>query len=250
MKCLFTSIFIFSICILSFARGPVSGEKEIYEWRIYTLTGNGAELDRFFSETLIPVYNRLGVSIGAFAPLKKEETELRYLLFVYPDLKAFSRVKKEIWKDSVFSREAQPFFDQTAPNPLYSNFESFLCEAFDKIPRMRRPDPARTLFEYRIYHSPNEEANQRKVKMFNVDEIDIFDKTGINSVCYGEILSGSRMPALIYLTWYLNEDTRNEAWEKFRNHKDWIRIKSLPEYSNTATNNKSVLLSPLPYSQF
>ncbi|KAA6306689.1 hypothetical protein EZS27_036103, partial [termite gut metagenome] len=84
---------------------------------------------------------------------------------------------------------------------------------------------------------------------FNVDEINIFDKVGVNSVCYGEILSGPRMPALMYLTWYKDEVARAQAWEKFGAHPEWVRIKSLPEYAYTATNNQSIFLSPLPYSQ-
>lgn len=88
--------------------------KEIYEWRIYTLNGSATALDTFFEEVLIPGY---------------------------------------------------------------SNFETYLCEAFDKIPHVCMPDKNRTMLELRIYHSPNEEANQRKVKMFNVDEIDVFDKS-------------------------------------------------------------------------
>jgi hypothetical protein len=225
-------------------------KKEIYEWRVYTLTKDSAALDDFFQTTLIPAYNRLGATIGAFKPFHAEDPASRYLLLVYPDFETFTKAKKEIWKDEVFTKAAQPFFDATAPNPLYTDFTTYLCEAFDKIPRMRQPDKDRTLFEFRRYHSPNEEANQRKIKMFNKDEIDIFDKTGINSVCYGEILAGSDMPAIIYLTWYKDVPAHDEAWEQFRNHDDWKRIKSYPEYAYTATVNKSVWLSPLSYSQF
>ena len=50
--------------------------------------------------------------------------------------------------------------------------------------------------------------------MFNKDEIDVFDKVGINSVCYGEVLAGPIMPAVMYLTWYKDEPTRNAAWDK------------------------------------
>jgi hypothetical protein len=86
--------------------------------------------------------------------------------------------------------------------------------------------------------------------MFNVEEIDLFDKVGINSVFYGEILSGTRLPGLIYLTWYKDEDTRNSAWRAFSSHPDWNVMRNRPEYKNTATNNISKLLSPMPYSQF
>ena len=226
-----------------------SAKKDIYEWRFYTLEGDGSSLDAFFQDILIPAYNRKGIKAGAFAPYKKEETERRLLLFIYPDIATYQSVKQNIWKDDTFRKAAQPFYDTTAPSPVYSNFESFLCEAFDKIPHFKMPDKERTLLELRTYHSPNEEANQRKVAMFNKDEIAIFDNVGINSVCYGEILAGSRMPALMYLTWYKDEPTRNAAWDKFRVHPDWQRIKGLPEYAYTATNNQSLYLSPLPYSQ-
>lgn len=225
-------------------------KKDLYEWRIYTLDGNNNTLDTFYQEVLIPAYNRKGIKVGAFTPYKKEGNgEQRYYLFVYPDIGTYYTVKKEIWNDTAFRKAAQPFYDTTAPNPAYSNFETFLCEAFDKVPQLCMPAKERTLFELRTYHSPNEEANRRKVDMFNKDEIAIFDKVGIHSVCYGEILAGSRMPALMYLTWYNDEMTRNEAWKQFVAHPDWLRIKGLPEYAYTATNNKSQFLSPLSYSQ-
>lgn len=227
----------------------VSAKKQIYEWRIYTLEGDGNELDTFFRDTLIPAYNRKNIKAGAFVPYKKEEKERRFLLFVYPDIATYYKVKREIWEDAQFRKAAQPFYDKTAPNPAYYNFESFLCEAFDKIPTLLMPDKSRTLFELRTYHSPNEEANRRKVVMFNKDEIDVFNKVDIHSVCYGEVLAGPIMPAILYLTWYKDETTRNAAWDKFRTHPDWLRIKNLPEYAYTATRNTSLLLSPMPYSQ-
>lgn len=226
-----------------------SAKKDIYEWRIYTPIGDGSSLDAFFQEILIPAYSRKKIKVGAFAPYKKEEKAQRLLLFVYPDIQTYQQVKREIWDDAAFRKAAQPFYDATAPDPAYSNFEGFLCEAFDKVPHLLTPGKERTLLELRTYHSPNEEANQRKVAMFNKDEIAVFDKVGIHSVCYGEILAGSRMPALMYLTWYKDEPTRGEAWKQFGSHPDWKRIKGLPEYAYTATNNTSLLLTPLAYSQ-
>jgi len=225
--------------------------REIYEWRIYTLTGNGAELDKFYKDILIPAYNRKSITVGAFKPLTTEAQEMRHIVFIYPDMDAYYKFKDGIWEDAAFTKSAQSFFETTAPKAanLFSNYETYLSESFIKIPKHRKPDSSRGLFELRIYWSPNEEANKRKVKMFNVDEIEIFDKVGINSVLYGDILAGPKMPALMYLTWYKNEETRTEAWSKFSQHPDWQRVRALPEYANTATNNQSMLLIPLPYSQ-
>ena len=227
--------------------------KEIYEWRIYTLTGDGAELDNFCKDVLIPAYNRKDIKVGAFKPyvLKEDEQDTRHIVFIYPDMATFHKVRAEIWEDDVFTTAGQSFFDASAPrrSQVYSNMETYLSEAFSKIPVHRTPDPNRTLFEIRIYWSGNEEANKRKVKMFNEGEIDVFDACEVNSVLYGDILAGPRMHALMYLTWYKDEETRTEAWNKFGAHPEWQRMSKLPEYANTATNNQSIFLSPMPYSQ-
>ncbi|GHT13998.1 hypothetical protein FACS189426_19710 [Bacteroidia bacterium] len=224
-------------------------KKEIYEWRIYTLKDSGADFDAFLAGTLVPAYNRLGVTVGAFSLFRKEEVEKRHILFIYKDISAYLHVKHAIWEDKVFRSAAQVFYDATAPKPAYSNYEAYLCEAFDKIPVHRNPDKDRTLLEIRIYRSPNEEANQRKMRMFNSAEIDLFDKVGINSVAYGEVFAGPRNPAIMYLTWYKDEPTRAAAWKRFSDSDEWKRISKLPEYAYTATDNTSTFLEPLPYSQ-
>lgn len=232
---------------------PDNAGRQIYEWRIYALTGDGAALDAYLAETLIPAYNRLGVRAGAFQPMQYagDEPRRRYLMFVYSSIGEYLKVKREIWNDTAYRAAAQPWFDASALKPAYSNFESHLCEAFSNMPRMRDPDKSRGMFELRIYRSPNEEANQRKISMFNDDvEIQIFDDSGINSVCYGETLAGSKMPSLIYLTWYENLEKRTAAWNKFRVDPRWNQLKKDPKYAHTATDNTSQFLLPLPYSQF
>jgi hypothetical protein len=232
---------------LNAAPAPVA--KEIYEWRLFNLKTEGNELDAFYADTLIPAYNRQKVKVGAFAPLQASEAPQRYFLFVYPNIMTYYKVKTTIWKDAIFRKDAQPFYDASASTPIYAEFSSFLCEAFDKIPKLIMPDKSRTILEWRNYKSPNEEANQRKIKMFNSGEIETFHKTGINSVCYGEVFAGPRMPSLIYLTWHKDQATRDQAWKDFGSHPEWQHMRSLPEYANTATDNKVVLLSPLAYSQ-
>ncbi|MDR2472578.1 MAG: hypothetical protein LBD53_03300, partial [Tannerella sp.] len=167
-------------------------KKEIYEWRIYTLNGEGVLLDDFLAKSLLPAYQRKKIKTGAFKPLtiKDGEEEKRHILLIYPDIQTYLKVKQAIWEDKTFLESAKQYFDTSAPKPEYFAFESYLSEAFDFIPIHRKPDAARGLFEIRIYHSPNEEASKRKVKMFNVDEIKIFDAVGVNSVFYGDIIAG------------------------------------------------------------
>jgi len=226
--------------------------KQIYEWRIYTLTGDSASLNHYFLECLIPACSRLNVKTGAFQPTEYAEGEpqRRYLLLVYSSIEHYLRVKHEIWNDTLFRAAAQPFFDRSAATPVYSNFEDYLCEAFDAMPQMRSPESNRGIFEFRLYRSPNEEANQRKISMFNNTEISIFDETGINSVCYGEVLAGAKMPSLIYLTRYENLEKRNAAWDNFKVNPRWIALRKDPKYAHTATETTRQLLAPLLWLPF
>ena len=87
---------------------PAPSGKQLYEWRIYTLEEDADGLDGFFRDTLIPAYNRKNIKAGAFVPYKKEEKERRLLLFIYPNITTYHRVKRTIWDDTVFRKAAQP----------------------------------------------------------------------------------------------------------------------------------------------
>ncbi|MDR2882685.1 MAG: NIPSNAP family protein [Alistipes sp.] len=228
---------------------------EIYEWRIYTLApeADAAALDAFFRDRLIPAYGRHGIEVGAFSPAESYSefpNGARYLFFAWPDLETFRRVNRLVREDAAFMAGAAAYFDASATNPNYTNFETYLCEALDSHPRLARPAADRGLLEFRIYRSPNIEANERKIHMFENGEIDIFRETGVNGVFYSRTLAGTRMPSLTYLTWYKDADTRREAWNRFGAHPEWRRMSRMPEYAHTATDNVIRLLTPLPYSKY
>ncbi|MDR2913157.1 MAG: NIPSNAP family protein [Alistipes sp.] len=237
------------------ATKATTAPKQIYEWKIYTLAKetDAARLDAFFSDALIPAYARHGIDVGAFATADaypEFPAGARYLFIAWPDMETYTRVSRSVRDDADFMRAAKSFFDASAPDPAYTNLETYLCEAFDGIPQLRRPDVKCELYEFRVYRSPNMEANERKIKMFESGEVQIFDESGIRSVCFGRTLAGPRMPSLTYLTAYENRTTRADAWSKFGSHPEWRRMSRLPEYAHTATDNTSRLLTPMPYSKY
>ena len=85
--------------------------------------------------------------------------------------------------------------------------------------------------------------------MFNKEEFSIFDATGLNSVFFGEHISGPLMPALTYMLAFESMEERNINWEKFSKNSEWKRVSILKEYSNTVSDIKRVFLKPLEYSQ-
>jgi hypothetical protein len=228
---------------------------EIFEWRIYTLApgGDAALFDSFLRDQLIPTYNRHGVEVGAFSPAENYPefpAGARYLFMVWPDLETFRRVSRAVREDDALAKGGAAYFDASAPRPAYTSLETYLGETLEGGPAFRRPDASRGLLEFRIYRSPNMEANERKIEMFENGEIAVFDATGINGVYYARTLAGGRMPSLTYLTWYTDAKSRTEAWARFMVHPEWVRMRSLPEYAHTATDNLIRLLTPLPWSQY
>ena len=85
--------------------------------------------------------------------------------------------------------------------------------------------------------------------MFNEGgEIDIFDKLNFNAVFYGEVLSGSTMPNLVYMTSFPDRATRDEYWNIFRADPDWAELRVVEYYANTVSKNNTYFLYPTDYS--
>ncbi|MGD9931563.1 MAG: NIPSNAP family protein [Mangrovibacterium sp.] len=226
-------------------------EKQIYEWRVchFKNSGQKNKVDQFYREALIPALNTMGVKVGAFGEYSQAEPPTVYFLLVYPSLADYHRVKKAIWQDETFVQKASSYFDESAEKGAYTRFETYLLEAFDAIPQFRQPGKSRGVFELRTYESSNEEAGQRKIAMFNREELALFDKVGLHAVFFGEILAGPQMPALMYMLWFNDLAEREQNWKKFGSSPEWDEMKVRPEYANTVSVVNKIFLVPLDYSQ-
>lgn len=225
--------------------------KEIYEWRVYHFKKGDAKskVDGFYKDALIPFMTSKGVKVGAFGEYSQTEPPVIYYLLVYPSFSAYQSVKKELWKDNGFMASAKSYFETTAEFGSFTRYETYLLEAFDSIPALRLPSKDRGLFELRTYESNNEEAAQRKIKMFNSEELAIFDKVGLRPVFFGEILAGPQMPALMYMLEFKDMDERKASWKKFGESAEWNTLKNKTEYANTVSVVNKIFLVPIDYSQ-
>jgi hypothetical protein len=86
--------------------------------------------------------------------------------------------------------------------------------------------------------------------MFNEGgEIEIFLKTGLSPVFFGETVVGEKIPNLTYMVVFENFAEREKAWNNFRNHPDWKKLSSEEKYKNTVSNITRFYLQPTNYSQ-
>ncbi|WP_019669855.1 NIPSNAP family protein [Eudoraea adriatica] len=227
-------------------------QTEVYEFREYELKfGKSATvLHDYFEKALIPALNKRGINnVGAFEEIGDALPKKIYLLIAYNDMDAYQKVLSNLKEDQVFLKASEAY-DKTAQEDFpVERYVTSLFTAFEGIPKLIRPAEGSMVFELRTYEAYNEDAFQRKVKMFNESELAIFDEVGLHSVFFGEKIAGPQMPCLTYLLAFKDMTERDANWSKFGPNPEWQRISKLPEYANTVSNIYRVFLRPLPYSQ-
>lgn len=190
-----------------------AAKKELYEWREYEIKfGSGqAGLHQYLEKALIPALNKQGVkTVGAFRELGKSEPAKIYLLFAYPSFEQYFSIRENLKKDAAFLEAGQAYDKITPDKAVYTRMNTSLLIAFDGLPIMKKPADGQRIFELRTYEGYNEDAVKRKIKMFNDEEFPIFNKTGLNSVFFGEKIAGANCPCLTYMLWFRNMEERDK----------------------------------------
>jgi len=130
-----------------------------------------------------------------------------------------------------------------------------LLKAFANHPLLT-PTPLQSprnerVYELRSYESATEALYKMKVDMFNGGgEINLFNKLEFNAVFYGEVLSGAKMPNLMYLTTFANQESRDAHWKAFGDSVEWKTMSNLERYKNTISHMDILFLYPTDYSDY
>lgn len=232
--------------------GDNGAKKEFYEWREYEIRfGSGQTgLHQYLQKGLIPALNRQGVkNVGAFRELSKTEPAKIYLLIVYPSFEQYLTIRDNLKNDSALAEASQAYDKITPDKAVYRRIDTSLMIGFDGHPVMKKPANESRIFELRTYEGYNEDAVKRKIKMFNEEEFAIFDRTGLHTVFFGELIAGKNLPCLSYLLTFKDMTERDANWAAFSADADWKRVSADPQYANTVSNIIRVFLEPLAYSQ-
>lgn len=236
----------------SLAASPApQSEKDFYELKVYQFSGGGGvnQLKKYYTEAVIPFLNKRGAKVGLFGEYSLEDPPKVYVLHAHKSPADYWDAVQAMKTDKTFLEAGKSYFDLPASQPVFERYETFLMEAFDSIPQFKTPDKNRGLLELRTYESYNEDAFRRKVKMFNMEELPLFEKVGLHPVFFGELLAGRYMPALTYMLWFKDMDERTANWAKFSASDEWKIMRDKPEYADTVSKVKKIFLTPLDISQ-
>ena len=254
----FGRVLTFSIFILVFVISTSLSARDYYQIKVYTIKNADQEsrIDAYLKNAYLPAMHRAGVKkVGVFKP-KADDPAVGTKVFVFIPLKEIGQIEKietSLSKDKKYIAEGAEYINATYDNPPYERIESILLKAFAEYPNFLAPDfstpKSEQIFELRSYEGATEKIYRKKVEMFNEGgEADIFVNLGCNPVFFGEVISGSVMPNLMYLTSYSDMQSNKDHWAAFREHPDWKRLSGMEEYKNTVSHIDKWMCNPTDYS--
>ena len=213
-------------------------------------------MDNYLETAYIPALHRAGIGkAGVFKPIEEDTVTGNIIIVWIPfrSLEQFEELPGSLDNDAEYLAAGKDYLEASFDNAPYKRIESTLLKAFRYMPQFAAPGfsslPGERIYELRSYESATERIFERKVEMFNEGgEMELFRKLEFNVVFYGEVISGSSMPNLIYMSAFSDMKARQDHWEAFRNHPDWKEISGLEKYQNTVSHITSCLLHPTDYS--
>jgi hypothetical protein len=241
----------------SLATAPPS--REFYEIRIYHLASPDQEkqVDNFLKIAYLPALHRAGISkVGVFKPVESDTAYFGKRIIVlipYTSLEQFTGLADILSKDKQYLAAGKDYLDAPYTNPPFARIESVILKAFKDMPKLEVPklnSPAsERVYELRSYEGYTEKIYKNKEQMFNEGgEIVLFKRLDFNAVFYAEVLAGSRMPNLMYMTSFSNQASRDEHWKTFGSDPEWKKLSSMPEYQHNVSKITIYLLHPAAYS--
>jgi len=223
---------------------------------VYTLKDAAQQqmVEEYYQHAAIPAYNKLGSrNVGVFTELKPEGQTKLFVVIPHASIDAFSTAKSKLMSDKTYMDAANAYLNAPATAPAYERIESSLLYAFTGMPAMAFPTAGKPrIFELRRYESPTEAAGMKKIEMFNEGgELEIFKKTGLRAVFFGQSLIGGNQPNLTYMLTFDDMANHDKAWGTFGGSPEWNKLKSVPDYADAKLISKitATFLQPTSYSQ-
>jgi len=258
-KKLFSRVLTLSVFILVLAISSTLSARDYYQIKVYNLKDKAQEtaVDNYLKDAYLPALHKAGIKkVGVFKPIETDTANFGKKIFVFIPLKELAQIEKieeSMAKDKDYQAKGAAYINAPFDNPPYVRMESILLKAFSAQPDFFAPKfstpKSEHIFELRSYQSATEKIYRKKVEMFNEGgETKIFEKIGANAIFYGEVLSGSEMPNLMYMTSYENMKSNENCWKAFREHPDWKKLSGMEEYKNTVSKINKYMLYPAEYS--
>jgi len=232
--------------------------QQYYELKVYHIKTQVQQdkLDKYLKDAYLPALHRKGLgNVGVFRTLEQDTDKRVYVLIAYKNLDQVEKTDQALMNDQQYRDAGKDYLDAAYNEQPYTRVETIVLKAFPKWPIATVPqltaNKADRIYELRSYESPTEKLNINKVKMFNDGgETVLFDRLKFNAVFYAEVLAGSHMPNLMYMTTFNSKEDRDKHWDTFSNDPEWKTLVAKPEYQHNVSKADIIFLHPADYSDF
>lgn len=239
---------------------PVRKTPEIYQLTVYQYKDSAQEavLDQYLEKALLPALHQLKYNkVGVFKSRANDTSAIKkmYVIVAGKTMDEFARLNERLTANAEYLQQGKVYLDASYDKPPYIRMETIFLKAFSLAPQMELPSltgpRAERVYELRSYESATEKIFRNKVQMFNEGgEIALFKRLNFNAVFYSEVIAGSKMPNLMYMTCFENMADRDAHWKTFGNDPEWKRLSAMPEYQHNVSVNEKNFLYPTAYSDY
>jgi tRNA threonylcarbamoyladenosine modification (KEOPS) complex Pcc1 subunit len=250
--------FLSAIAFFIFATSNASSSREIYQLIVYHFNAKDQEsrIDQYLKDDLLPFLHTQKIkSVGVFFPIANDTATDKkiYVLVPIKDLDKLPELQQKTAQ--MVSEKSSAYSSSLFDNPPYTRMENIIIQSWEMYPTLQQPrlttQLADHIYELRSYESATEQYYRSKVKMFNQGgEIFLFARLQFNAVFYGDVIAGSRMPNLMYMTSFDNMASREAHWKSFKDDAKWKELSANPEYQHNVKRNETILMRAKLYSDY
>lgn len=265
-KLFFVLLILFSITSFKTIHKDILEEKTVAQARefyqiktyIFKTEQQVQTTEKYLKEAFLPGLKKLGIkNIGVFKPKPNATDTVKKVIVVIPfsSMKQFLGLEDKLAKDKTYLTAGADYLTANYKQPPYLRIESIVLKAFSDHPILSSPvlnsPRANRVYELRSYESATEAIYKNKVDMFNAGgEIKLFDRLAFNAVFYGEVISGAKMPNLMYMTTFADQQSRDAHWKSFVDSPEWKGLIAMEKYKNNISHIDITFLYPTDYSDY
>ncbi|MCX2573888.1 NIPSNAP family protein [Pedobacter sandarakinus] len=255
MKHYFTKLFVLAgILLLASNASNAAKDAYYYQLKVYHLKSAAQEtmVDTYLKDAFIPAAHRAGISaVGVFKPVTPDTAEKIVYVFVpFKKMDDILKLAETMAKDDNYLKAGASYLNAEYNMAPYERIETIILKAFTAMPSFAVPQlttpKSERVYELRSYEAATENLSLNKIGMFNDHEVAIFTKLNFNAVFYGQVIAGSKMPNLMYMTTFNNKADRDKHWAGFGD--EYKKISGLPQYQHNVSKNVTLFVRPTDYS--
>jgi hypothetical protein len=235
-------------------------KQEYYQITVYHFINaeQKQELDTYLETAYLPALHRMGINnVGVFTPIANDTAIDKRIFIIMPgkSLQQLADLPGMLVKDEAYQLAAKKYMDAVYTNPPFKRMEKIMLRAFPQAPVLTLPKlnapKAERVYEFRSYESATEKLYRNKVQMFNEGgEVGLFKRLNFNAVFYADVIAGSNMPNLIYMTSFENMADRDAHWKTFSADPEWKKLSSDPIYQHNVSKAEVTLMKAASYSDY